>query len=242
MPRGYWDWGVNLDAPVTDPSIAGPELAVRLGSPVDFDRTGELLALEDFEHGLGNWGTVEGGAGGSVVLVSDAKRHGDYSVLLTANGGAASYIEMFRAFYLPQISKLGIFLPVSGLTATAIIEVRLRINDTTKATLGGIRYDRATSIVSLLTAADTWTTLATYLPFDPSKATFYPLKCIIDHAELAYGRVLVGNQVYDGSVLTPYDGPATGGPRVSVITRLTTPDADDVICHIDDIILTQNEP
>ena len=70
------------------------ELAARLGSPVVYDRRGEVLLVDDFHYGIGGYDQQALGTGAAVDLVNDITDAGPFAVKLTAGSDGSRRAEL----------------------------------------------------------------------------------------------------------------------------------------------------
>ncbi len=84
------------------------ELAVRLGSPMSYDRYGSVLLLEDFERGLNAWSKTILGVGGSISLTSDRVYGGELACYLDSGDGAIPEARITKYFPPVSLQRVGL--------------------------------------------------------------------------------------------------------------------------------------
>jgi len=245
MPKpkhGLPDWGITVGGITTYQLLDVGEMAVRLGSPVSFDRRGEVIDIDSFENGLGNWSTVATGAGASVYLSLTRSRTGLYAVKLTASSDPAQYSMIGKTLTYPIPSNLGFEISLCVDSPIAMFDIILRIYNGTAITRYDIRYDRATQTFYYLNAAAAYVPFATGIYLDAGQAPFVPSKLVLDIINNCYLRFIFGTHHFDLSGLSGYVIPTALQPEIIFNFELWGGTALNPAVYVDDFIFTQNEP
>jgi hypothetical protein len=232
------------------------ELAVRLGSPVSFDRRGNVFWYDDFENGLTNkWRPTP--IPGLVSLSTEYCYHGSKSCKLITNNwvGSSSYVLVYLAY--PSITKLGFSLAFSlprnstyapdGVDCK--VEFLVRVYSGSNEETYKIRYSNDTGNLEYYSEA------GAYMPFEynvPLQGIdyitgngipiFHVAKVVIDSQNSKYTRFIIDGLEYNLSSYAPLIVPDTTPPLLSFTYYLTTASAAVARSHIDSFIATQNEP
>lgn len=113
MGKDYPDWGTYSgefkESPVRDLG----ELAVRLGSPLLFTKSGQVLMIEDFSLGLGRWQLFAAGSGILPVLRSDNWLTGGFCCRLNPGGVAGGQSRITKGISGYPDSPLGVQIAFS---------------------------------------------------------------------------------------------------------------------------------
>jgi len=173
------------------------ELAVRLGSPVGYQRYGEVVWYEDFSCGVGSWllsspladaefsacndHYLSAGVGGKLCYKTGT---GFHSSISRVSGYESGTRIGFAGYYLIDslVTKFSIFLYYYH--AGLISSPEIFIDHTT----GEIKYNVQDIGYVLLT---------TVPPFDNTGNVWYPFKMVIDTDIDQYVRFSFGNKTYD---------------------------------------------
>jgi len=223
-------------------SIGNAELAVRLGSPVAYDRRGQVFLAEDFETGWDRWTPHIQGSKAAIALDPTTSATGGYSVKCTAGTtlGKYSYL-LFRRGVLP-VGRVGIefSFAVPGTVERVYISVLLD---------NGVHYYEAKfwwvqvgNDLQINDADVGMTSVGTAKLADAHKRRFNTLKGVVDLTTEKYVRLLFNQQEIDISdhAIYPFDPGAR--PRITVEAGMYGTGGTDEIAYIDDIILTFAEP
>jgi len=241
VAHGQRDWGnIGAEATVAGLSDMG-ELAVRLGSPVTFNREGNVLLLDTFEYGLGRWNSSA--IAPSTVEVSAAwSRYGAYSVKFDVAADAAKYGLVDTYLPYPVKSKYGLEFSLQINGYVDIIYVNMNFADGAQAQNYTIyAYPNAEKIIlrdqdaGLVTFTDDWRIRNT-------GGNFHTFKLVCDIVDQYYQRLIVNDVEYDLTAYRPRVTTNTAASRVFVRLQFYGSNSGAGVAYLDDVIITQNEP
>lgn len=235
-----------------------PELAVRLGSPVTFDRRGNVIYLDSFEDGLGKW-QVYTGLGGHperAILSSATARTGLNSIRLTTADVHDSAVNMTKYLQFPTLSNMGFEFSFSRertLAAGNNIYLVLFICVYSGSKRYEVNLKWLSGIVpvpgTFYYAGPDWVEYQLFpsLDIQDNLRLFNTFKLVCNFVDNKYIRFIANNVLYNFDKVSTPNG-------IFVVNDNTTPhmyvslhlrnaaDATAPICYIDDVIITQNEP
>ncbi len=218
------------------------DLAVRLGSIVEYDRRGDIVFLDDFEGPLLKWGVTVVGAS-SAVLDSSRVLSGSQGVKLTVVAGLGSLVDITRAFASLGVPRIGGKIGLCDLSVGLDFYLALFNWDGANGYRARILYDDSLgSFFAEDTVAGNWTLIADVGGMQRGTLLFYPMKLVADFVTNRYVRLLFGNTEYDLSAIAI---PPRGGAGASYFTpsmMLYNPGVGAGNAWIDDFVMTQNEP
>lgn len=242
LDHGTPDYGItNAAATVFRVTDLG-ELAVRLGSPISFHRTGDVIWWDDFECSANKWVNDLDGAGSSAAISNEAARNGLYSLKLVSGPLAGNHAAVLHRQALPSLLPLGVELSLHLVSSTDNMEVRFDVYTGTQRLRFAVRWRDTVDDLQYMDAAGAWVTFATDV--NPSMVTtlFQTIKLITDPGAPAYVLFLLTNRAWSLSSIAPKVDLAGGPPycelRVAQNGRVGLSD----VVYMDDVILTQNEP
>jgi len=223
-------------------SIGNAELAIRLGSPVAYDRRGQVILAEDFEKGWNRWTQWLQGVGSAAALDPTTSATGGYCAKLTAGTtlGKFAYL-LYRRGILP-VGRVGVefSFAVPGTVERVFISILL---DT------GVHYYEAKfwwvqvgDDLQINDADAGMTSVGTAKLADANKQRFNTLKGVVDLTTDQYVRLLFNQQEIDISDYAIHPGGAGARPRITIEVGVYGTGGADEIAYIDDIILTLAEP
>lgn len=242
MGHGGPDWGTAgpLATVYTLDDLA--ELAARLGSIVTFDRRGNVIWMDDFEHSLNKWAISLTGAGGSVAITNEKARTGALSCKVVTGDETNDYAHIIHREPYPVLSRLGLEFSLLTTEEKAVLYFIFTIYTGTYRHSAGIKYDLETHAWQYRTSAGPWAALPTTAKLTQSSYLFHTLKLVIDTTTHYYVRFIGDNVAYDMSALAYRYGADPTDPQIEIgLSFYPTEDASKTI-YYDDVILTQNEP
>ena len=242
MPHGNRDYGIGAPKWTIYPLTDLGELAARLGSPVTFDRRGDVIWIEDFESSLNKWDPTTWGVGSGIFITNDRSRSGNFSCKMITGPIANDRAYMEHFLPLPVLSKMGIEFSFAGMNNIKYLTLETHLYEHEYQHHAHIRYDWPHRSLKYFDPHSTFHTF--YYPYDihDEDRLFNTLKAVIDFPNGKYDRVIVNDQSFDISQYTYYKP----GPAVVfflyIAIEITTNVNANAYTYIDDVIITQNEP
>ena len=218
------------------------ELAVRLGSPVNLDRRGEVIALIAFGSGWQGWIGTGSGVGFAGYISSKEPLHGNcHAVLKTGNVLNDNYAMGSQIFY-PAPGPAGVegsFIPVANLLN---FDVLAQAFTGAVTTLFGARYLHTTGKLQVNDAVAGWVEIGSPGVQFQAMSCYSYLKMVVDLTTGYYVRVIFNGQ---GFTPTAYQGISSAtAVRKSLWTGVAvyTGAAASIEVPVGHVIVTQNEP
>lgn len=242
MAHGHPDHGPSASVSTVYSLQDLGELAVRLGSPVSFDRRGNVVWFDDFESGIQKWYQYHLGTGSGVEISAEAARNGAFSAKLTTGNLVTQYAQIAHYGPYPVVSKIGLEASFAYDDDLQYLEFAISNNDGSYSHFAALRYYPASDKLQYWGSDDDWHDLATGLDLIDEIYAFHTIKLVIDPSTQKYVRAILNDVEYDMSalsygylpeVLTPY-----AMQRITACTGVN----DNISAYIDDVIVTQNEP
>lgn len=218
------------------------ELAARLGSPVFWDRLGNVVIVDDFSDGLCKGIVYEAVADDLVTLQSVSSVSGPFSVLAHACGDAGNMAGMYYERGLPVQSGIGLQFSFGIHENTQYIQWTIEHNDGVKAHRGAVRYDWVDKTLEWQEDATTWVPFATGVAASEFAAPFNTGKLTVDFATDKYVRFRMNSEAYDLSPHAVYVAGTAITERLSVWGLHISQTAKVAEVYLDAFIVTQNEP
>lgn len=220
------------------------EQANRIGTPLMYDRRGQVSWFDDFEDGILKWNTSISGAGVTPVLSTSRSYIGSQSVYLDSGAGSGNYSWIYKYMLPYSTSRIGAEIKYSLAEATGdSIQIWILQYDGAHVKMGAISFNFISSTLEY------WGNTGNFIPFGALQpilvdfSTWQPLKLVVDFNTGKYVRCMFGNLEYDLSgyalvALTSFQSPRTAFE----IEVLGSGVSGRVAAYVDDFILTINEP
>ncbi len=241
MARGQPDYGPShrsiYGAGLSDLG----ELAVRLGSPVIFDRRGQVIDYDDFEGTVLKWTVIQIGSG-AAALDSTMPRSGAQGVKLTSGSGALNHATLSKGFTPLASQRLGLECVFANPSTDTYLVLQIGYFDGTTSYLAGIRFDFNAQKIAYRTGGLAYTDIIDTDAFNTTSFFYFPIKLVADFEAGLFVRLLFGGAQHDLSAYPIFSTDSATNPkldfRIAHERRAGTGDA----VYIDDVILTQDEP
>lgn len=218
------------------------ELAARLGSIDTFDRRGNVIWMDDFESGIGQW-IIDGNVGYSVDWDGNRPKTGGFSCKLTTGPVTDDNIYIQKYIGFPVLSAMGIECSFSGETNWKYLDTCLQLYDGTDFYAATIRYDHVNYKLQYVGADNDYHDIVGgSWACGEEEGYFDTLKFVADFTTGKYKRLLINNQAFDLSKISFYKVAQTAKPLMLALIQLFTGADAAAIGYIDDVIITQNEP
>ena len=218
------------------------ELAVRLGSFMNYDRRGEVFYANDFDNGGRGYVSLGGGTGNEVYLSADQVAHGSMCLVLKTGDGIDDYCTLIKTLRHPDDGPIGFevsFVPHDNL---AKIEFILYLYEGAKIYTYLITYNHALGTLILSDSAGADVAVGTCGVLGHDYDLYHQFKLVINTLTRHYIRVMLNDNTYDVSAESAQGSANAGNRRMLafVNTICTAAGASEV--RLDNIIITQNEP
>lgn len=242
MTHGHPDYGIGAPVGTIYPVLDVGELAARLGSPVTFDRRGNVLWYDDFESTLMHWNSNQAIGGTRLFQTAEAARSGALSVKMITPPAADTdtYLWCYRP--LPAVSKIGLEFSYSMYTQIKYLYIVLKFSERTTQYDCRLRYDRYNTTLAYYNSSGGWTDLAGYVSHQLLYHAWNTFKLVFDYTAHKYSRALLNSFSWDLSDISVRTVTGVWTPALYIEARITNKTIGDHYIYADDVILTQNEP
>lgn len=218
------------------------ELAVRLGSPVTYDRRGEVIWYDIFAHGLTPWNPVIVGGGCSVSLDVDYAPFSGYCVKLYTAGVENDRAVMYRYFAAPEVNKWGIEVAVALFDAYKEFRFQLQRYDGTYRYTARIRLNETASEIQLVTTNAATVKIDDLVDLTYENGVYHLMKLVADMSTNEYERFIFNQTEYNISGNSLYITEEEHVPLSEVIISNETDANEGATMRIGRVIVTANEP
>ena len=240
--HGTPDWWGQGRKPTTYALNDMAELAVRLGSVVNYDRTGEVLWLAGFANGGQPLGYSNLGDPGSVSLSALYPHTGSSCLLITTAPTSGSGVQVFKYLRYPSGVGIGLEVTFAGDDTASYIEFEIVLYDGNYYRINRLRYSQADSSWDLLYGLTDYERLAVQQIGVYQAQVYNTIKLVVDTVLHTYQQVQVNDVRYSTITTTPYSTASTSQRLMIVSIRVYTGSDAATSLRIDNLIVTQNEP
>ena len=241
-PHGLPDWGLVGPRQQTYGLDDVGEAVVRLGSPISYDRRGDVICYDDWDNGLNHAFSVTSGLGAAVDLTPDYAMHGPFCLRLTAGSNLlrTSLIQCYVPLRYETVAGFEAWFTIEPDTESLTCDL---VRDVAGARyIAGVRLTIAGGVLAYYDDTGAHVPIVAGLVFDNELYHYHVLKLVVDFTTLEYVRVQ-----FDGAthLLTGVPLFAGGGhmdARLRYGVTLIGDLATNAKSKIGLLVVTQNEP
>lgn len=242
MPHGQRDWS-NIGASEVVHGLADTaELAARMGSPDVFNREGNVLLMQTFEHGSSGWLPTLGGVNASVRVSAEQYRTSGYSYRFDSGTGVLHYALASYLFPYPAIGKFGVELSFSCDDEATLLDPELWVYDGETLYLYGLRYDTVNNRMQKRTGDSSWATIIENIVLYTNPRIWNYVKLVCDLNTGYFSRIIINEQEHDISDELAYVVGMPATPRMDFRFTVRGSSGTAGIAYLDDLIITRGEP
>lgn len=245
MPRGQADFGMYAPKTVGATLADMADLAVRLGSIVEYDRRGDVIYIDDFETPKGKYIDASYGTGSKAILDSSVAKSGAQSIKLVTGGTINQYSRTQHYMPLSALGRLGLKVSASLHRMDAFASTFVLWLETytgTQLVNAKIQIDVDGGILKYFDE-NGWQTFESGLElYALYSFIFHNMKMVIDLDTNKYVRFLIDSLSYDLSAYSLNTSTNTRAPYSVAVFTLTDLYGRVWNCWLDDLVFTINEP
>lgn len=242
MAHGQRDWS-NIGAETTVHGMADmAELAARLGSPVTFNREGNVLYMDTFEWGIRPWAQTTAGTGAEIRTSNVWHKFGAYSCALVCGSDGGQIAKIDRWFPYPVLTKTGLEFSFTRDAYFDNLRVILMLFDGSRRYQFYLIYDLDDATIQIRTSAG-WKTVVSNLTLAAfGTSLFHVFKLVCDFDTKKYVRLIVNETETNLSAYTAFSGTNTTTPSMQAWIEARGDSGNNSVVYVDDVVITQNEP
>lgn len=218
------------------------ELAVRLGSPVTFDRSGNVLFQECFEGGLANWEHNSYPSGANAVPTARFHSIKPYAIKLHTTTDDNSYSGIKRGLPFPYLSRMGFEFHYKQIAAINNLFIRLYFYTGTKVYTVTLELKQNDDEIVLTGHPNIPNVICNYKLSQVNYAPFHVFKIVFDLSTGYHYRMVIDDLDYNISSITIPYGATSIKAHMYILFYLYSFEESAKTCYIDNLVLTIDEP
>lgn len=242
MAHGKPDWGlVGPKQTIYGLDDVG-EAAARLGSPVIWDRRGDVVLMDSFEHGTCQSATTVFGAGDNYHLLCGASRHGGHSLRYYLAGAAGSQGQTQWTICSTGQMVNGFELSFGWVDTIASVGLVLQYHDGVNVHEARATYWPVGGVLAYRDALNVDILIQGGLGLTPLADPIHVFKIVADFDVNEYVRVILDENTWTLPGIALRDFGGATGPYVNAYVTVVQTLAATGAFIMDRTIVTQNEP
>lgn len=242
MTHGLPDWGLTGPKATTFGLDDLGEHAVRVGSPVTFDRRGDVIWWTDFRHGMGD--VVPYGTSGreTILITGEPTRQGPYCLDLYWPGSASGHSGIRKYLPYPVASRMGIeaTFQVEHYNKYWCLDIYVRKGEAELRSR--LRYGFDTDALEVMIGLDSYQEVATGMSPAKMLLPLVTAKLVVDVDSEEYVRAIFNDTEYSLEGVGCYSHGLTSARYCDCRIAAYNTNDDEMHGYVDSIIITQNEP
>lgn len=234
---------IQATTPHSNPvEITLSELAIRLGYPGVFERTGNVLHYDTFEYGLSTW-SLSGDVSNHVpVLSCMGLLQSPYALKLPMAIATPAYSTARKRIAYPYITTYGFELSFLPMEDFGLLYCGIRIYTGTYAYHFYYKHTNPDGKWFIQNETGLFVEVATYgidAHFNP---IWHPVKLVVDLVNERYGRLMVDGLDVGLSSYGVFKSASAERPYMTIYISNEENGGVRGTMHIDNVIVTINEP
>lgn len=218
------------------------ELAVRLGSPVTYDRRGEVVWMDDFRYGLAPWRTGVIGTGAEVSIVANETDGSPYAMKLIGGSTEGNIVAIYKDYTKETLSRVGLEFSFIALTAFDLIYLDIIAKDGVTTQWGRVRLTYSTGTWAYIDSDSVYQDIASPGFLIEDVNAYHRVKLVIDLVENEYVHLLYDDNSYSLAGYSLVSWAEVLAPRYLMNLAMTSREGYNDIVQVGRCIITGNEP
>jgi len=218
------------------------ELAARLGSPDVYDRQGDVLWYDRFQHGASAWLAVVGGTGAELKPSADNTFWPGFCLKAVTPSNGANQVYMQHFLPCLDTERVGLEVSLNPETLCKYFQLDIYYDNTDISYLGRLRIDVENNELQVLDEAGAYQAFVTGLEPFYGTAIYTTFKMVIDLKEGTYARVMRNQSTYDVSDYQLYPNAPGATPYLEVELWLRGTSGENDVVNLGHVIVTAAEP
>jgi len=222
-------------------SVGLAELAARLGSPISWDRRGQVAQIITFANGFGHMATSASAGAGLVALCPSLFQTDGYSCELTTGTGGNQNAGITTYGDYSPADQVGFEVSLSFTSQAAMVYFLLKVWDGVDEHQAYARINKANHKIEVLNSLNAYVEAGSFTPVELAYL-FYSIKLVVNLATKRWVRLLVRGVEYDLSAIASRSAGYEGGPYFTFAVQVDHDAAVNKTLYLDRVIVTTNEP
>lgn len=224
-------------------TIGNAELAARLGSPMVYDKRGQVMFMESFEDGWYRWILNKDGLLAAGEITPTVAATGGYCVKLTGGSDDTNLAGIERRVASRPVGRMGLEFSFSVPGSWDYILASLYLYTGALVYIAAIKFVFATGNLRVLDEHLGYPIAGTGTALGGDAHWFNTIKIVGDVSTGLYNRLMFNNQEIPIPTNTLKVDDAVGvPPGVKVDIAFYSREGSNDVMYLDDIILTGAEP
>ncbi len=242
MAHGKNDYGATAPRQTVFALQDMAELAARLGSIDTFDRSGDVVWMDDFENGITKWETYGDGTGTALASDTTYARNGGKSAKCTTGSDGALRAGIRTLKPRPVDSGAGFEISFTLQDNFQYFEFYFILTSGSTRLIPALRVDVANNKIMYRNSAGVYISLLDAVALVKNPLCFNTCKLVVDISTNMYVKALINQYSFDLSALSIQSNVSAIQSYFDIRAFFIGDSGQNRVAYLDDFILTQNEP
>lgn len=242
MPHGTPDWGLVGPISVLYGLDDLGDHAVRTGAVSSWDRIGHVVFSDNFSEGTGAWRSEISSADGRVCLFTEQALSPPFCVRLYSGSGGATYARMRHYIGYQYRGQCGFEYNIAFDSNTQYIKGGFYSSLPTGRQFFYVRLTPATGDLAYGDDLTGWTTFANVGALAPNIYEWHNIKLVAAFDTGFFVRFVWDGVPIDMSAIAATTAAALARYHWSVYIEVDSDTAEQRLLHVDDVIVTVDQP
>jgi len=218
------------------------ELAARLGSPVVWDRRGQVIWFDTFAHGLSAWKATGYGTGASVLTINNLTYLPGFAAELIAGSDGVAAAELQKEFQPLESVRNGIETSFTCFNAFNRFGISINRLDGTLRHTARLRFYNADNGLYYTDAAGVDVLIDTFSDIVYAYGLYQHLKVVVDFALGEYVRAIYNTTEIDLRGIPIYQAAEAANVGYRIVLNHLGAAAANARAQVGHVIITTGEP
>lgn len=243
MAHGHPDYGIAAPSNYAFPIVNWEDYFLRQGLIKTMDGKGDIIFFDSFEEGMSKWFQVLGDVNSYIQLSPTHSRGGNWALEHVIGAAGVQYCESAATIPINEDGKYGVEEHFTFYSDFYYWYVKLHYYSGTHHYAFAIRFNPTNFDLEYLTLLANWNSF-THLDDWPNEPLYYfnPVKLVIDTKTLKYVRAIILGKPYDLSTYVPAVDILYCHKAIQPRYYYRWNAGAFLPSHLDDVIVTMNEP
>lgn len=242
MAHGHKDYAEGGETKIIHAVTDLGELAVRLGSPDVFQRSGNVIFIDSFENGLTPYFSTLAGTGAAIDHMGNRSFHGGSSVRLIGGSDGGRRAELNKRFHIVELNKMGVECTFSMGANAYYVAITLNHWDGTNVRSYVIYANMDAGKFQYYDEDGNRQDLDTFDWGNDDLDHWHTMKMICDLENNKYVRAFYNEKNFSLADIPVRTIASADVPRLDLDILVISDDGENGIAYLDSFILTINEP
>ncbi len=216
------------------------ELAARLGSPMTYERRGNVVYLTSFADGIASWIAERSSVDETPTLSGDYSIVGGVSLEIATTDEQAEIMQVYRDLPLFSDAHYGVFTMLSIAPKTWRVFIRAYVYDGSSRSTYELELSPLDTTLKYRDAAGDFVVLDAAMDVFATVEHFHSVGVVFDTTEDVWREITFDGVTYDVADIAASQDVSVLSPRLRISFEVISNGADRALAFLDSVAVAQN--